>query len=182
MEKWSQSLQRRLSKLESKIESLLVMELEPEKNAPQVPFEPCHDLKQIQTLSREVPENFEDRTIIIFSRLSMYFEIGILFEKERSTWKAQAVFENGRLRGLTNEGLTIKGGPEISALQIVKAPALPFLKQLRIDAKLSKPEDLTAFLIRPHDSVSFVVMTRLPEPWLKMHMDEIHQQVLKAFA
>ncbi len=183
MEKWSQSLQRRISKLEEKIESLLVMDLDaqPEPTSTSY-FEPSHDVKLIKTLSREVPEDFEDRTIIIFSRLSMYFEIGILFERESNFWRAQAFFENGRLKGLTNEGLTIKGGPDISPLQIVKAPAMPFLKQLRMTKKIVKAEDLTAFLIRPHNDVSFILMTRLAEPWLKVHIDEIHQQVLKAFA
>lgn len=179
MEKWSQSLQRRISKLEQKIESLLVMDMDSTETS-NTPFEPCHDVKIIQTLSREIPENFEDRTIIIFSRLSMFFEVGILFEKENASWKAQAVFHDGRLRGLTNEGLNIKGGPDITPLQIVRAPALPFLKQLRIEHKISKPENLSAFLVRPHDQVSFVLMTRLAEPWLKIHMDEIHQEILKS--
>lgn len=183
MEKWSQSLQRRISKLEEKIESLLVMDLEPQAEpSANSYFEPCHDTKLIKTLSREVPEDFEDRTIIVFSRLSMYFEIGILFERENQNWRAQAFFENGRLKGLSSECLTIKGGPAITPLQIVKAPAMPFLKQLRVSQKITKAEDLNAFLIRPHDHVSFVLMTRLAEPWLKVHIDEIHQEVLKAFA
>ena len=183
MEKWSQSLQRRISKLEEKIESLLVMDLDAQPEpAATAHFEPCHDVKLIKTLSREVPEDFEDRTIIIFSRLSMYFEIGILFERENHYWRAQAFFDNGRLKGIGGESLTIKGGPDITPLQIVKAPAMPFLKQLRVKEKIHKPEDLTAFLIRPHDHVSFVLMTRLAEPWLKVHIDEIHQEVLKAFA
>ncbi len=182
MEKFSQSLRRRLTKLEKKIESLLVMDLQTQEPSVSAHFEISHDSKMIQTLSREIPENFEDRTVIIFSRLSMYFDLGILFEKEHAVWKAQAYFNQGRLKGLTQESLTIKGGANITPLQIVKAPALPFLKQLRIDTAAIKSEDLTAFLVRPHDNVSFVLMSRLAEPWLKVHIDEIHQQILKAFA
>lgn len=183
MEKWSQSFQKRISKLEEKIGSLL--ELEPQNQNEQENskslFEPIHDSKIISTLSRELPENFEDKTIILFSRLSMFFEVGILFEKEKSFWKAQAYFERGRLVGLTQEKLNVRGGPDINPLQIVKAPALPFLKQLKLDGKIEKSEDLTAFLLRPHEDVSFVLMTRLVGPWLKMHMDQNHQEVLKAF-
>ena len=182
MDKWSHGLQRRLTKLEEKLESLLVMDLEPQKNKPEFRFEPSYDTKIIRTLARELPEDSDDRTIIMFARLSIFFEIGILFEKESRSWKAQAFFKDGKIQGLTASTLEVKGGPEISPLQIVKAPALPFLKQLKIDSQTIDPDDLTAFLMRPHGHVGFLLMTRLVGPWLKVHMDEIHQEILKAFA
>ena len=183
MEKWSQGLQRRLTKLEQKIESVLVMDLQ--NNASQSansPFEPHHESQLIRTLSRELPEDLEDRTIILFSRLAIFFDVGILLEKENLNWKAQAYFEEGRMNPMLDHAMEVKGGPQITPLQIVKAPAIPFLKQLGIDQKIRNPEGLTAFLLRPHDQVSFLVMTRLAGPWLKNHMNEIHQEILKAFA
>ncbi len=183
MEKWSQGLQRRLTKLEQKIESVLVMDLQnnPSQTAKTL-FEPHHESVLIRTLSRELPEDLEDRTIILFSRLAIFFDIGILLEKENLNWKAQAYFEEGRMNPLIDQAMEVKGGPQISPLQIVKAPAIPFLKQLGIHEKIRNPENLTAFLFRPHDQVSFLVMTRLAGPWLKNHMNEVHQEILKAFA
>ncbi len=183
MEKWSQSLQRRISKLEQKIESVLVMDLE-NKNSPSTTalFEACHDSKLIRTLSRDLPDDQEDKTIILFSRLSIFFDVGILLEKEKNNWKAQAYFEEGRMSGLLDQAMEVKGGPQLTPLQIVKAPADPFLKQLGIHQKIRTPDNLTAFLIRPHDQVTFLVMSRLAGPWLKNHMNEIHQEILKAFA
>jgi hypothetical protein len=182
MEKWSQSLHRRLTKLEQKIESLLIMDLENQDTRTLARFEPLHDSKIIRTLSRELPEDIEDRTIIVFSKLSIFFEVGVLLERESDNWKAQAYFQNGRLASLTADSLEVKGAPALSPLQIVKAPALPFLKQLKIAPTTENPEDLAAFLLRPHESVSFLLMTRLVGPWLKNHMDEIHKEILKAFA
>ncbi len=183
MEKWSQSLQRRLTKLEQKIESVLVMDLGNKQNqSGTAHFEASHDSKLIRTLSRELPEDQEDRTIILFSRLSIFFDVGILLEKEKANWKAQAYFAEGHMNALIDQAMEVKGGPQITPLQIVKAPATPFLKQLGIDQKIRASGDLTAFLIRPQSQVSFLLMTRLAGPWLKNHMNEIHQEILKAFA
>ena len=181
MEKWSQGLQRRLTKLEQKIESVLVMDLQNQQPTTAL-FEAHHDSKLIRTLSRELPEDLEDKTIILFSRLAIFFDVGILLEKENTNWKAQAYFVEGRMNALLDQSMEVKGGPQITPLQIVKAPALPFLKQLGIELKIRSPQDLTAFLLRPHSSVSFILMTRLAGPWLKNHMNDIHQEILKAFA
>ncbi len=182
MEKWSQGLQRRLTKLEQKIESVLIMDLQNNAQNAKTLFEPHHESQLIRTLSRELPEDLEDRTIILFSRLAIFFDVGILLEKENKNWKAQAFFEEGRMNPLIDQAMEVKGGPQLSPLQIVKAPAIPFLKQLGIDQKIRNPEDLTAFFLRPHDHVSFLLMTRLAGPWLKNHMNEVHQEILKAFA
>ena len=183
MEKLRQDLQRRLTKLEKKIESLLVMDLE-NQNSPSCTalFEPSNDPALIQTLSRELPEDVDDRTIILFSKLSIFFDVGILLEKDKNNWKAQAYFKEGQMNGLLDKSMEVKGGPQITPLQIVKAPATPFLKQLGLDSTVRAPADLTAFLLRPHDQVSFILMTRLAGPWLKNHMNEIHQEILKAFS
>src|SRR5690606_12049398 len=110
MEKWSESLQRRLTKLEEKIESLLEMDTNESVGAnANLPFEPIYDINLVRTLARELPEDMEDRTLILFSRLAMYFEVGVLFEKDHEAWKAQAYFHEGRLLGLTNENLEVKG-------------------------------------------------------------------------
>lgn len=178
MEKWRNDIVQKFNRLEEKLEALLAVD-HAETNS--TPFDPCLDIKWIRTLSRELPEDIDDRTLIFFTRLSLFFEVGVFFQGPPHDLKGALAFMKGQYLQITGQNVVLTGVPFLNPMDLLKTPALPFLKQLKIQDHFEKPEDLSAFLLSPCESVYFVLVTRLVGPWLKLHMDEIHEQVLKAF-
>src|SRR6218665_3124205 len=104
MEKLTQSLASKFTRLQRRFESILENDFEQkmEESDRKAAFEASRDLSLVRGLSLGLPEDHIDRAIVAFSRLAMLFDAGVLLENNDGQWRAQASFHRGQTQLLKN--------------------------------------------------------------------------------
>ncbi len=179
MEKFSEFLSDRASRLEKHLEKWLsqdanMLSTEPSPKT-QLAYEAQTDTSYLEKLSHDLPEEELDRVVIVFSRLSIYFEAGLLFEKAAIDWLSRFRFEKGEFR--LTELPTYLQIPDIKSMQVLKTSPKPILAEVQLSKNIERPEDLTVLLMRPTEEYCFLLFSRLPDLWLKEHMQKISHHI-----
>lgn len=119
---------------------------------------------------------------MVFSRLSTYFHAGLLFLNERSSpeserWSVVASFVDGVYFPIDPDVIvnTIDL-PKTKVGQLKKGGAHHILGKLKLK-ELEKPEQ-SFFFIRINEVLAFGLFSTMAEPWLKIHVEKIHQQLM----
>lgn len=139
------------------------------------------DLAIVNGLSLGLPDNYLDKVAVIFSRLSILFFTGILLEKINGAWIPQVFFHKGHLRDVENQVKKKIILPQVSPTEILKTSITPIFSKLEIDFLIYGDEN-NCFLMQPTPDFSFIVTSRLGDPWLKSHLEKVQENLMRAFA
>lgn len=140
------------------------------------------DLTYISNISIGLEKDPSILIPMIFSRLSTYFDAGLLFLNEKALsdserWSVVASFVDGVYFPIDPDVIvsTIVLPPTKSG-QLKKSSAAFVLEKLKLK-ELEKPQQ-SFFFIRINESLAFGLFSTLAEPWLKLHIEKIHQQLM----
>lgn len=188
MEKLSQALASKISHFQKRLQSVLENDFDPkseEHESLRKIFESSRDSALVRGLSQGLPEDHIDRTIVVFSRLAMLFDAGILLENHDSEWKAQACFH----KGVTE---LLKNPPKANLKNTVKIPAINLMTILKTDAHamlqkmnlqhLDAENKTACFLIKVSPDFALLLFSSLPDLWLKEHLENVRRALINGFA
>lgn len=167
-----------------RIESLLENNYDPghkEKQKSKENFEVNRDIGLIRGLSAGLPDDHLDKIVVLFSRLALCFEAGVMLENEDGKWKPQATFERGVIETLHNENRPAVSLPQVKLLTVLKTEPTPLLKKLNL-SHLDPENEMTCLLIKVSGDFCFVLLSKLPDLWLKDHVENIRQALQSGIA
>lgn len=188
MAKITQLFSKQISELHKKLEDLLEnSELNEEIKARTFnhAFEAERDLTQVDSLGFALSNETEARTLMIFNRLSIYFDSGLLFKKQNtnknhSSWQATNGFDRGHAFPINvknqqkNENYRF---PELTLVEVRLILSPDIFTQIK-NLEMLFNEKSRAFIFKPHPDYIFLVTSTLADPWLKLHLEKIHKEVL----
>ena len=183
MERFSQSLVSKITQLQKRFESLLEEDIDKkhEEARTALSFEPSQDLSLIRGISLGLPENHIDRAIIVFSRLALLFDAGVLLENHDGTWKAQARFSQGHSQLIKSQTKTPVILPSMTLLSILKTASAPMLEKLQL-TELDPQNRTSCLVLKVSPDFAFILFSKLPDIWLKNHIENVRKELLNGFA
>jgi hypothetical protein len=184
MEKISQAFASTISNVQKRLQSFLENDFDPkadEKKAAQETFEASRDLSLIRGLSQGLPEDHIDRAIVVFSRMALHFDAGILLENQDGVWKAQASFNRGITELLKNPAKLSMSLPAVNMLTVLKTDSKPMLQKLQLQA-LDPFNRTECLLIKATPDFAFLLFSTLPDIWLKDHIEHVRTALVNGFA
>ncbi len=141
-------------------------------------FQITTDLSQIDSLSIGLPAEMFKRVSLLFSRMSVYFESGMLLYQQDGHWRSQSAFKKGEFYPILPDEKKLEINiPPMSLDQIQKLNAEAFLKKVSM-ADLIPSSEATGLVIKPHPDFVFVLFSELPDVWLKQQIELIHKKLL----
>lgn len=188
MAKITQLFSKQISELHKKLEDLLENSELNEEIKPRTfnhSFEAERDLTQVDSLGFALSDETEARTLMIFNRLSIYFDSGLLFKKQNtnknhSSWQATNGFDRGHTFPIIiknqqkNENYRF---PELTLVEVRLILSPEIFTQIK-NLEMLFNEKSRAFIFKPHPDYIFLVTSTLADPWLKLHLEKIHKEVL----
>lgn len=184
MEKISQTLVSKLTKLQRRFESILENDFDhkvEEIERLQSQFEVSRDPALVRGLSQGLPEDHIDRAIVVFSRLAMFFDAGILLENNDGQWKAQATFYKGATELLKNNSKALIQIPHINVMTILKTDASSILRKLNLQ-HLDPENKTTCLLIKTSPDFAFLLFSGMADLWLKEHIENVRRSLINGLA
>lgn len=184
MEKLSQSLVSKITKFQRRLESFLDNDFEnkvEEIERQQQTFEASRDISLVRGLSQGLPEDHIDRAIVVFSRLALLFDAGVLLENNDGQWKAQAYFHKGATQLVKNANKTVVKIPQINLLTVLKTDSQSILKKLQLE-NLDPEHKTTCLLIKATPDFSFMLFSSTADLWLKEHIENVRRALVNGFA
>lgn len=184
MEKLSQALASKFTQLQRRFESILENDFdhkheEAERSAN---FEASRDLSLVRGLSLALPDDHIDRAIVVFSRLAMLFDAGVLLENDDGRWRPQAVFHRGSTQLLKiNNGKIALPLPSMNVLTVLKTSSAQMLEKLQL-TQLDRDNRTTCLVIKVTPDFSFVLFSSFADLWLKDHMENVRHELINGFA
>lgn len=180
MEKLTRNLVSHLDRLQKRVESLL--EEEGTASAHEsAPFEPTRDSGLMRGIPVGLPDDHIDRAIVVFSRMAMFYDGGVLLENHDGRWLARAIFQEGHARPLRQSKPVIFPLPQLGPLQILKTPATAVIRRLDLKG-FSFRADTEAFLVKPTPDFAYILFSRWPDLWLKEHLAGTVKILVDSFA
>lgn len=141
-------------------------------------FEVEVNLSGIEDLRFGLPLTYPKRVDSLFSKLSPYFDGGVLFNKNAATWSPIRSFFKGRAVPLTSVEKKLQFEfPVLTLTEIKKASHQKVLQDLGIDLQTLNTD---AFLMHPHPDYMILVLSSMTDPWRKLHIEKLQTQILMA--
>ena len=181
-------LSNHFQKLQTQFEKLLQEDLgakDSEIQKVKSEFTISTDDAMIRGLSVGLPDDESERAMIVFSRLSSFFEIGVFCltdtaatVKKASNPESQVavVFLYGQFKAISEKkSISL---PSVGPSQTLCSQNDKLWKDLSI-FKWIKNERLTSFLVQLDQTLTFILISRLADAWVKIHFEKIHNELLK---
>lgn len=113
----------------------------------------------------------------LFAQMSLFFEVGLYIKKTpNQEWNVLYSFSYGQF---TKEDRLLNCKiPTTSLDQIFRKTQIEGFENLNC-AKWIDQKNFQAFLLPLQNDVAFVAFTGLAEPWLKLHLEKIHQRFMQ---
>lgn len=184
MEKLSQTFVTKITNLQKRFESFLENDFEKkieETEVMQSAFEPSRDPALVRGLSQGLPEDHIDRAIVIFSRLALLFDAGVLLENNDGQWKAQASFFKGVTELIKTQSKTTLNLPDMNLMTVLKTDSASMLKKLKLD-KLDPENKTTCVLIKISPDFAFLLFSKTADLWLKEHVENVRRSLINGIA
>lgn len=184
MEKLSQTLVSKFTKLQRRFESFLDNDFEnkvEERERLQQNFEASRDTSLVRGLSQGLPEDHIDRAIVAFSRLAMLFDTGVLLENNDGQWMAQASFNKGTTELLKNSAKSAVKIPDMNMMSVLKTNSRTMLGKLNL-GHLDPDNKTTCILIKVSPDFAFILFSTMPDLWLKEHIENVRRALISGFA
>lgn len=170
----AQALQKQLHQLLEKAEN------SPDLHA--IRFEVTTDLSKLEQLGEFLPEDLNSRAPLIFTRLHLYFDAGVLFKAHRDSWCPQWAFQHGNCFQLSKQETEIEFDfPELSLTEVKRAKSQAVINDLGLEEYLNN-EKISALVFKPHPEYLFLLLSELADPWLKLQIDKTQTKVLNLLA
>lgn len=204
MDKISHTFANKITNFQKRIQSFLENDFH-NKNEEQEQlrkdFEATRDTSLIRGLSLGLPDDHIDRAIVVFSRIAMFFDAGILLENNDGKWKAQAFFYHGitelfkssfplstknpskppDVKIKKSENFSHIQIPALNLMTVLKTDSITILKKLGLE-HLDKENKTSCLLIKVTPDFAFILFSTLPDLWLKEHMENIRYALINGFA
>lgn len=188
MAKITHLFSKQITELHKKLEVLLENSQQTDEDKPRTlnhAFEAERDLTQVDSLGFALSDETEARTLMIFNRLSIYFDSGLLFKNQNShprqtAWHATNGFDRGNAFPINkkhqqkNESYRF---PELTLVEVRLILSPEIFTQIK-NLEMLFNEKSRAFVFKPHPDYIFLVTSTLADPWLKLHLEKIHKEVL----
>lgn len=179
MDKLSRLFFNQVQVLQKQLEHLL--EKEPLNETPKAEkkdFQIMTDLTQIDSIGLGLPPSIHAKVPILFSRLCLYFDSGLLFQFGDSEWKAVAGFDQGEYFPLKGIEIDIPFKfPDMSLIEVRKVHSPEVFSHL-MNLQVIRSEKGQALIFKPHPDFIFLVTSSLADPWLKPHVERIQKEIL----
>ncbi|MFV8259685.1 GTP cyclohydrolase [Bdellovibrio bacteriovorus] len=183
MEKFSQSLVSTITNLQKRLESVLDNDFEAKVEASErhTHFEPSRDLSLVRGLSLGLPEDHIDRAIVVFSRLALLFDAGVMLENHDGQWKAQAYFHKGATHLLKNNSKSFVKIPPMNLLSVMTTASQPMLEKLQLQ-HLDPDNKTSCLLIKASPDFAFILFSGMADLWLKEHVENVRRALINGLA
>jgi hypothetical protein len=183
VEKLSQTVALKLTKLQKRFESFLDNDFEnnnEEAERAQAAFESSRDISLVRGLALGLPEDHIDRAIVLFSRLSLLFDAGVLIENNDGCWLPQAIHYKGVSKPLAGNRAELKI-PPMPIMSVLKTNSKTVLEKLNL--KFLDPKNETCcLLIKISPDFAFILFSKLPDIWLKDHVENVTRALFSGLA
>jgi hypothetical protein len=166
--------------LQRQLEHLLEKEplVEKPKPATEKKFQVQTDLSHVDTMGVGLSALLSERAPLLFSKLSIYFDSGLLFQRAGSEWKATAGFDQGDFFPLKGVEIQVPFKfPDMSLIEVRRVHSREIFSQL-MDLQVLRSERGQALIFKPHPDYIFMVTSSLADPWLKPHIERIQKEIL----
>jgi hypothetical protein len=166
--------------LQKQLEHLLEKEplKETKTQTPKKDFQVQTDLTQIDSMSVGLSSQLSERAPMLFSKLSVYFDSGLLFQRAGQEWKATAGFDQGDFFPLKGVEIQIPFKfPDMTLIEVRRVHSREIFSHL-MDLQILRSEKGQALIFKPHPDYIFMVTSTLADPWLKPHMERIQREIL----
>lgn len=184
MEKLSQTLVSKFTKLQKRFESFLDNDFENRLETSerlQETFEASRDTALVRGLSHGLPEDHIDRAIVVFSRLALLFDAGILLENNDGQWRAQANFYKGTTELIKNNSKSALKIPDMTLMSVLKTDSRTMLNKLNLP-HLDPENKTTCILIKTSPDFAFILLSSMADLWLKEHIENVRRALISGFA
>ena len=184
MDKLSQTLVSKFTMLQKRFEAFLDNDFEnkvEESENAQAVFEPSRDLALVRGLSQGLPEDHIDRAIVVFSRLALLFDSGVLLENHDGQWRAQAYFHKGASHLLKQNTRGPLKLPEMTMTSVLKTDAAAMLEKLQL-SHLDPENKTSCLLIKASPDFAYILFSSMADLWLKEHMQNVRRALINGFA
>lgn len=140
-------------------------------------FENEENFEHLQIPNFEDLEDANDKIILLFSRLSLCYEYGLLLEhKENNFYTIPLGFDHGQIFSF-EESKSIPL-PIIKHNEIYKLKSLEWFEKWNIKG-LGQTKDFTHLLFQPWPKASMIFSTQLADPWLKVQAEKTLDYLIK---
>jgi hypothetical protein len=142
------------------------------------------DLAGVGSLSSLEPQH-PALPVRVLERLSAFYDAGLLIQRgmtDDSSWWVTDLFWRGNTFHLELKDQIRASGfiPEITPMQVQRAPAAKLLPLLGLNWLSSSPE-ASGFLVKPTPTVGYLLISNLATLWLEDHLTLTHRLINKAF-
>lgn len=144
-------------------------------------FEVSQDPVLINSLATGLPDDSTDRAIALFSRLSYLFDAGIFLENQDGPYKAQAYFHKSVIEPLKIDPRPIISLPHVDLMTVLSTSSAQVLEKLNLN-HLDPEGDGKALLLKLTPEFSFVLISHLPDLWLKSHIEKVLEAIHRGIA
>ncbi len=166
--------------LQKQLENLLEKEPLREPKAPVADksFHVLTDLTQVDSMGVGLSSLLSERAPMLFSKLSVYFDSGLLFQRTGAEWKATAGFDRGEFFPLKGVEIQVPFKfPDMTLIEVRRVHSREIFSQL-MDLQVLRSEKGQALIFKPHPDYIFMVTSTLADPWLKPHVERIQREIL----
>jgi hypothetical protein len=166
--------------LQKQLENLLEKEPLRETKAPvaEKSFHVQTDLTQVDSMGVGLSNLLSERAPMLFSKLSVYFDSGLLFQRAGNEWKATAGFDHGEFFPLKGVEIQVPFKfPDMTLIEVRRVHSREIFSQL-MDLQVLRSEKGQALIFKPHPDYIFMVTSTLADPWLKPHVERIQREIL----
>lgn len=183
MEKLSQTLVSKITMLQKRFEAFLENDFENKvaDTERQKLFEASRDLSLVRGISQGLPEDHIDRAVVVFSRLAMLFDAGVLLENNDGQWKAQAYFHQGASQLLKNNVRSKIKIPTMPLMSILTTDSGVMLEKLNL-SHLDPQRRTTCLLVKVSPDFAFILFSSFADLWLKDHIENVRRALINGFA
>lgn len=182
MEKFSQSLWRKVQNLQKQLQNLLESEnLHPQSRSAKPDaqkFEPLLNPEKLEQLCDHLPQEMTAKMLSLFSRLSPFFQAGLLMTKlPDGQYGTLAAFEGGQFFPLTEDDTKLR-----FPIPDLKPSEVRLILDGRVRQVLSsfgwlKAKETQVLVFSPQTDLIILVTSEAPDPWLKTFMSELIKEV-----
>lgn len=141
-----------------------------EKKKIQENFEIDRKHSSVKNLSVGLPDQHVDKAVALFQRLSSHFEAGLFFENCDGHFRLHACFESGIVSPIDVDPRPLFELPQLQMLEVLQTPANHILDRIP-KGLIFKRKDARAFLLKLSSDFSIVLISELPDPWMKEHLE-----------
>lgn len=182
MEKFSQSLWRKVQNLQKQLQNLLETEnLHPqagEAKTQKQNFEPYLNPEKLEQLCDHLPQEMTAKMLSLFSRLAPFFDAGLLMTKlPEGQYGTLAAFESGQFFPLTEDDTKLRFPiPDLNENE-VRVILDGRVRQVLSSFGWLKSKDTQVLVFSPRKDLMILVTSSAPDPWLKTFMSELIKEI-----